>query len=97
MTDKDCELLDVLLKEVECNFPSVQFYIDKSNKDLQEPELTEERKDSLLQLAVAIIEDANQKENNSVSPIISDIMESEPFCHYQELRTILLTQYCHED
>lgn len=97
MTDKDCELLDVLLKEVECNFPSVQFYIDKSNKDLQEPELTEERKDSLLQLAVAIIEDTNQKENNSVSQIISDIMKSEPFCNYQELRTILLTHYCHED
>lgn len=96
MTDKDCAYLDMLLKEIECNFPAVQFYIDKTSQEFKEPELTDERKDSLLQLAIAFIDEEIPKVNTPVDKLISDLMMSEPFCHYIELRTILLAHYSHE-
>lgn len=97
MTDEDCVLLDMLLKEIECNFPAVQFYIDKSSQEFKESELTDERKDSLQQLAIAFIDEEILKAKQPVEQVISDFIKAEPFSHYYELQEILLAHYGHEN
>ncbi len=96
MTEEDYQYLEMFLTEVEKNFPIQQMYIDKSTDSIQSDD-SESRLDDVYQLAITMIDAIKSAGTDSISKIIDDVMLSEPFCRYDNLRYKLLNDYKHVD
>ena len=92
MTETDFDLLETLVGEIERNFPTQQMYIDKSNDAIfvEEPN---SRFSDVYQMGITMIENSKKITGRNLSEIIEDIMLSEPFCNYKQLREKLQEYY----
>ncbi len=66
-------------------------YIDKSN-ELMIVEENDSRFDDVYQLALAMIAAIQKIQNNDFAEVVDDLMKSEPFCYYPELKQLLLKE-----
>lgn len=92
MSDKDFDLLELLIGEIEKNIPSQQMYIDKSNDAIvvEEPD---SRLSDVYQMGVTMIESIRKVTGRAAIEVIDDIMLSEPFCNYKQLKEKLQDYY----
>lgn len=92
MSDKDFDLLELLVGEIEKNIPSQQMYIDKSNDAIvvEEPD---SRFSDVYQMGVTMIESIRKVTGRAANEVIEDIMLSEPFCNYKQLKEKLQDYY----
>jgi hypothetical protein len=96
MSDEDYVYLDMLITEIEQNLPIQQIYIDRSTQSIDETEI-DTRIDDVFQLGVTMVESIKKINTEKTIPeIISDIMKTEPFCHYANLKEKLLSNYTDE-
>lgn len=95
MSERDYDLLEMLLGEIEKNIPSQQMYIDKSN-DAISVEEPEDRIDQVYSMGVTLIETLKKVGLKSIGEIIEDVMKSEPFCNYPQIKAKLDKYYSHE-
>ncbi len=95
MTDQDYSLLEMLIGEIEKNIPAQQMYIDKSNDaiSIEEPD---NRLDEVYTIGVTMVETIKKMGLLPVNAIIDDVMKSEPFCNYPQIKQKLLENYAHE-
>lgn len=92
MSDEDYGYLELLLTEIENNLPIQQIYIDKSNESIVSPEETEDRIDDVYQMAVTLATAMNSIRTDGWEAIVDDIMNSEPWCKYPEIKEKLLKE-----
>ena len=92
MTDEDYGYLEMLLTEIENNLPVQQLYIDKSNEAIAFPEETDERLDDVYQKAITIASTLMSIRSDGWEAIINDLMKSEPFCNYPQIKEKLLKE-----
>ena len=67
-------------------------YIDKSNDNIQ-LDNPNERLNDVYQLAVTMIETIRKVRIDDIENIVCDLMCSEPFCNYEELKDKLLNDF----
>lgn len=92
MSDEDYPYLEMLISEIEKNFPIQQMYIDKSNEVISDDD-TDTRFDDVYQLAVTMLGMIKSVGERPIGEIITDIMKSEPFCKYPVLKDKLVSEY----
>ena len=92
MSDKDYDLLEMLIGEIEKNIPSQQMYIDKSNDAISVVE-SDTRIDDVYVIGVTMVETIKKLGLKSVKDIIEDVMKSEPFCNYPQIKDKLNDNY----
>lgn len=92
MTEEDYQYLEMFLTEVEKNFPIQQMYIDRSNDNIQ-LDHPNDRIDDVYQLAVSMIHTIKKVRIDDIENIVNDLMTSEPFCNYDELKVKLLNDF----
>ena len=92
MSDEDYGYLEMLLTEIENNLPVQQLYIDKSNEVIAFPEEDNERLDDVYQKAVTIASNLMSIRHDGWEAIIEDLMKSEPFCNYPQIKNKLLNE-----
>ena len=86
--------LEILLKEIECNLPIQQIYIDKSNESINNEEnYSESRFQDVLNIGIIIIDSVKKLNAKPVEQAISDLMKAEPFCNYKEIEDKLKEYY----
>lgn len=95
MSEKDFDLLQMFLNEVEKNIPFQQMYIDQANNKIK-PEINSDRSDEIYQLSITMIEQIHQFHQRPYKDIIDDLCKSEPFCNNNQLKDLLINSYCHE-
>ena len=95
MTDRDYSLLEMLIGEIEKNVPTQQMYIDKSN-DAISTEEPDNRLEEVYEIGVTMVEAIKKMSPLPVNTIIDDVMKSEPFCNYPQIKQKLLENYAHE-
>lgn len=67
-------------------------YIDKSNESI-EVEESDNRFDDIFQLGVTLVENLKKINGKEYREIVEDLMNSEPFCNYSNLKEKLLKNY----
>ena len=82
----------MFIGEIEKNIPIQQMYIDKSNEAI-EVEEADNRFDDVYQLGVTLIENIRKVSDKNVREIVEDVMKSEPFCNYSDIKEKLLKDY----
>ena len=92
MNDEDYGYLEMLLTEIENNLPIQQLYIDKSNECVSTPEETDDRLDDLYQTAVTLAKTLMDLRSDGWESIVNDIMKSEPWCKYPNIKEKLLNE-----
>ena len=92
MTEEDFGYLDMLITEIEKNIPIQQMYIDKSNEAIS-IEDSENRVDEVFQIAITLVEMLKKVNNRPYNDIIEDLMKSEPFCKYEQVKENLIKNY----
>ena len=92
MSDADYDLLEMLINEIEKNLPIQQMYIDKSNEAITVEENVN-RFDDIFQIAVTMTKSLIQVTHGSSDSIISELMKSEPFCKYPNLKEKLIQNF----
>lgn len=97
ISDEDYGYLEMLITEIENNIPIQPIYIDKSNEAIAAPEETEERLDDVYQKAVTLSSALMSIRTDGWVAIIDDLMKSEPFCKYPNIKNKLLNDGAHED
>lgn len=90
MSEEDYEYLEMLLTEIENNLPIQQLYIDKSNESIYVPEETDERLDDVYQMAVTLATTLMSVRSDGWEAIVNDIMNSEPWCKYPQIKEKLI-------
>lgn len=90
--DDDYVYLDMLVTEIERNFPMHQMYLDKSNEAIFVEE-TESRLDDVFQIAVTMVNSTLYLRGDGVNNIIDDLMLSEPFCKYPKIKQLLIQHF----
>jgi len=95
ISEEDAVYVDMLIGEIEKNLPIQQLYIDKSNEAICE-ENDETRFDEVYQLGVTMVDLAKSSGDKPVLQIIEDMMKSEPFCGYKNIKETLIKHYQHE-
>jgi hypothetical protein len=95
MIDEDFLYLDMLLTEIEQNLPTQQIYIDRSTQSLDDME-PDTRLDDVFQLGITMVDTIKKMGLKSTSDIITDLMNTEPFCNYKSLKEKLLNNYSDE-
>lgn len=92
LSDEDFDYFEMFIGEIEKNIPMQQMYIDKSNESI-EVEEPDNRFDDVFQLGVTLVENLKKINGKEYSEIVEDIMNSEPFCNYSNLKEKLLENY----
>lgn len=92
MNDEDYGYLEMLLTEIENNLPIQSLYIDKSNECVSTPEETDDRLDDVYQTAVTLTKTMQSLRSDSWESIVDDIMKSEPWCKYPQIKEKLLNE-----
>ena len=92
MSDEDYGYLEMLLTEIEKNLPIQQLYIDKSNECISEPDETDDRLDDVYQMAVTLAITMMNIRTDGWEAIVNDLMNSEPWCKYPEIKEKLLKE-----
>lgn len=92
MSDEDYNYLEMFVTEIENNIPTQQIYIDKSNEAITIEE-TDSRFDDVYQIAVTMVSSLKSVIPTPTDKIIDDIMKSEPFCKYPELKDKLIETF----
>lgn len=92
MTEADFGYLDMLITEIERNIPTQQMYVDKSQEAISYEE-PENRVDEVFQVAVTIVEISKGNSSKTYNEIIEDLMKSEPFCKYEQVKEKLIENY----
>lgn len=92
MSEQDFRLLLMLLGEIEKNIPIQQMYIDKSNENVT-IDIPDTRFDDVYEMGVSIVDNIHSVTNRPYSEIIEDVMKSEPFCNYNEIKLKLLDNF----
>ncbi len=77
------------------NIPTQQIYIDKSNNAIATEE-TDNRLDDVYTIGVTMVENIKKIGILPVNTIIDDVMKTEPFCYYPQIKQKLLESYAHE-
>lgn len=95
MTEEDSVYLEMLISEIEKNIPIQQIHIDKSNEVIFEDD-EDNRLDEIFQLGVTMIDLAKSFKQQTIPQIIDELMKSEPFCGYLEIKETLLKHYDNE-
>lgn len=90
MSDEDYGYLEMLLDEIEKNFPIQQMYIDKSKEAIEVPDETNERLDDVYQKAVTLASAMKSIRTDGWNAIVDDLMKAEPFCYYPMIKEKLL-------
>ena len=96
MSEEDFGYLDMLINEIEQNLPTHQLYIDKAN-DCVVVEEPDHRTDGLFQIGVTMIDARKALDPMPIEEIISQLMASEPFCNYAELKERFINNYSEDD
>lgn len=97
ISDEDYGYLEMLITEIENNIPIQPIYIDKSNEAISVPEETEERIDDVYQKAVTLASALMNIRSDGWDAIVIDLMKSEPFCNYSNIKDKLLKENTHEN
>lgn len=92
MSDEDYGYMEMLLTEIENNLPIQQLYIDKSNESISAPEETNERLDDVYQMAVTLATTMMNVRSDGWEAIVNDLMNSEPWCKYPDIKDELLKE-----
>lgn len=92
MNEEDFGYLEMLLTEIENNLPIQQLYIDKSNECVSEPEETNDRLDDVYQMAVTLATTMMNIRSDGWDAIVNDLMNSEPWCKYPQIKEKLLKE-----
>ena len=92
MNDEDYEYLEMLITEIENNLPIQQLYVDKSNECISIPEVTDDRLDDVYQMAVTLASTMMKIRTDGWNEIVNDIMKSEPWCKYPDIKEKLLKE-----
>lgn len=92
MSEHDFSLLLMLLGEIEKNIPLQQMYVDKSNEKVT-IEIPDTRLDDVYEMSVSVVDSIHSATNRPYSEIIEDIMKSEPFCNYNEIKSKLIENF----
>ncbi len=95
MSEEDSIYLEMLIGEIEKNIPIQQIYIDKSNEAIFVEE-DDNRLDDVYQLGVAIVSLSRSVGQSTIPQIVEELMKSEPFCRYKEIKEKLLEYYKNE-
>ena len=95
MSDEDAIFLDMFVEEIERNVPTQQIYIDKSN-DAIIVEESDARLNDVFQLGVTMVDTIKNFGIKTVNEVIEDIMKSEPFCNYPDIKDKLIDNFAHE-
>lgn len=96
MSDEDFNYLEMLVTEIENNIPTQQMYIDKSNEAITVEE-TDSRFDDVFQIAVTMVSTLKGVTNGTTENIINDLMKSEPFCKYPNLKEKLTNNFIEDN
>ena len=94
LSEEDFSYFEMFVGEIEKNIPIQQMYIDKSNESI-EIEEADNRLDDVYQLGVTLVENIRKISDKDVCEIVEDLMKSEPFCNYSEIKEKLLKDYEH--
>jgi len=94
MSERDFGLLLMLLGEIEKNIPLQQMYVDKSNEKVS-IEIPDTRFNDVYEISVSVVDNIHSATQRPFSEIIDDIMKSEPFCNYGEIKNKLLDHFAH--
>lgn len=92
LSDVDFGYFEMFIGEIEKNIPIQQMYIDKSNESI-EVEESDNRFDDIFQLGVTLVENLKKINGKEYREIVEDLMNSEPFCNYSNLKEKLLKNY----
>lgn len=92
ISEEDFGYFEMFIGEIEKNIPIQQMYIDKSNEAI-EVEEADNRFDDVYQLGVTLIENIRKVSDKNVREIVEDVMKSEPFCNYFDIKEKLLKDY----
>ena len=92
MSEYDFSLLLMLLGEIEKNIPLQQMYVDKSNEKVT-IEIPDTRLEDVYEMSVSVVDSIHSATNRPYSEIIEDIMKSEPFCNYNEIKSKLIENF----
>mgnify|MGYP003520702607 FL=1 len=97
MSSEGDTYLDILIKEIENNLPIQQIYIDKSNGVVENTEDGTEDKDArkkdILNLGIMMIDTVRRLKTKTTSQAIEDLMKTEPFCNYKNIKDKLTIYY----
>lgn len=92
ISEEDFGYFEMFIGEIEKNIPIQQMYIDKSNEAI-EVEEADNRFNDVYQLGVTLIENIRKVSDKNVREIVEDVMKSEPFCNYSDIKEKLLKDY----
>lgn len=95
ISEEDIEYVSMLVNEIERNIPMQQIYIDKSNDNITQEE-DDHRQDEVYQTAVTMIDSAKKISPLPLDQLIDNLMKSEPFCLYQDVKSKLTEYYSNE-
>ena len=95
MSEEDYGYFEIFINEIEKNIPIQQMYIDQSN-DAITVEDSDNRFDDVFQLGITMVEMLRRLGKKSILDIVDDLMKSEPFCNYENLKNKLIENYTHE-
>ncbi len=95
MSEEDVSYLDMFISEVEKNLPIQQIHIDKSNEAIFDEE-EDNRFDEVFQLGVTMVDLVKSFGQKTIQQIVDDLMKSEPFCGYEQIKETLLKHYENE-
>lgn len=95
ISEEDIEYVSMLVNEIERNIPMQQIYIDKSNDNITQEE-DDHRQDEVYQTAVTMIDSAKKFSPLPLDQLIDNLMKSEPFCLYQDVKSKLTEYYSNE-
>ena len=87
--------LDLLVKEIERNIPTHQMYLDKSNESIYVEE-DKSRVEDVIQIGISMGSMMLKFREEPVEVIVDDLMKSEPFCHYPNIKNQLINALYHE-
>ena len=90
MTDEDYGYLEMLISEIEKYLPIQDIYIQKSKDAIATREETEERLDDVYQKAITVANALMSMRSDGWEAIINDLMNSQPFCYYPNIKSKLL-------
>lgn len=90
---EDVDYVHLLVNEIEKSIPTQQIYIDKSNDCITEEE-DEHRSDDVYQTAVTMLDFVRKGSPLPISQLIDNVMKSEPFCGYKEIKDKLTSYFC---
>ena len=95
INDDDYMYLDLLVKEIERNIPTHQMYLDKSNESIYVEE-DKSRIEDVIQIGISMGSMMLKFREEPVEVIVDDLMKSEPFCHYPNIKNQLINALYHE-